>query len=79
MKKTEYLQKKATKRLKTDSEHELSFTDGSKLQPPVQAHETSEDETSETEESETPLQQQLKQLRQQYRQIQLQFQQLIQK
>lgn len=73
------LTKKATKRLKTDSEHELSFTEGTKLQPPVQTHETSEDETSETEESETPLQQQLQQLRQQYRQIQLQFQQLTQK
>nr|UGV39253.1 MAG: ORF1 [TTV-like mini virus] len=73
------LTKKASKRLKTDSDHEFSISDGTKLLPPVQTHETSEDETSETEESETPLQQQLQQLRHQYRQIQHQFQQLTQK
>lgn len=73
------LTKKASKRLKTDSEHELFFTGESKLQPPTKTQQTSEDETSEEEESETEIQSQLKQLRHQYRQIQHQFKLLTQK
>lgn len=73
------LTKKATKRLKTDSEHEPFISEGSKLRPPAQTHQTSEDETSEEEESETEIQSQLKQLRHQYRQIQHQFKLLTQK
>lgn len=74
-----HLTKKCIKRIKTDSDTELSLTELSKFNVPVQTSETESEEEETQKETQKTLQQQLQQLREQQRLLKRNLLRLTQK